>query len=141
MGVATSGKHQHQQGIRMTRNQRLREKLLAEDPRCRYCGVELHQRRATLDHVFPRRRGGSDAISYLRKSFRFRNMAKAARLPQEILEWATRIVAAAGGIWTTFSPDCGSAGISMRMNNEDLPGMSSKHRKKFQALPVLRLSV
>jgi 5-methylcytosine-specific restriction endonuclease McrA len=82
----------------MTRNQRLRAKLLADDPCCRYCGVELTQRRATLDHVVPRSRGGSDAISNLRISCRFCNMAKAARLPGELLEWATRIVAAAGGI-------------------------------------------
>ena len=82
----------------MTRNQRLRAKLLAEDPCCRYCGVELHQRRATLDHVIPRSRGGSDAISNLRISCRFCNMAKAARLPEELLEWASRIVAIAQGI-------------------------------------------
>ena len=82
----------------MTRNQRLRAKLLAEDPCCRYCGVELHQRRATLDHVIPRSRGGPNAISNLRISCKFCNMAKAARLPEELLEWASRIAAAAGGI-------------------------------------------
>ena len=80
----------------MKRNQRLRAKLLAEDPCCRYCGVELHYRRSTLDHVIPRSRGGSDSIVNLVLTCRFCNMAKAARLPQELLEWASRIMAIAG---------------------------------------------
>jgi len=79
----------------MSRNQRLKAKLLAEDPCCRYCEVELHQRRATLDHVIPRSRGGADAISNLALTCKFCNMAKAARLPGELLEWARRIVAIA----------------------------------------------
>ena len=51
-----------------------------------------------LDHIKPRSRGGSDAITNLRITCRFCNMAKAARLPGELLEWAGRIVAAAGEI-------------------------------------------
>jgi 5-methylcytosine-specific restriction endonuclease McrA len=51
-----------------------------------------------LDHIKPRSRGGSNAVSNLRISCRFCNMAKAARLPAKLLEWASRIVAAAGEI-------------------------------------------
>jgi 5-methylcytosine-specific restriction endonuclease McrA len=82
----------------MNRNQRLRAKLFAENSCCRYCSIELHYRRATLDHVIPRSRGGSNAISNLRISRKFCNMAKAARLSEELLEWAARIVAIAQGI-------------------------------------------
>lgn len=44
---------------------RIRRKLLAESPVCWYCGWPLSSGRATLDHLRPRSRGGSDDESNL----------------------------------------------------------------------------
>jgi 5-methylcytosine-specific restriction endonuclease McrA len=48
-----------------------------------------------LDHIKPRSRGGGNEKRNLALSCKFCNMAKAARLPEELLEWASRIVAIA----------------------------------------------
>jgi 5-methylcytosine-specific restriction endonuclease McrA len=35
-------------------------RMLADDPHCYYCGRPLNDATATLDHVFPRCRGGTN---------------------------------------------------------------------------------
>lgn len=43
-----------------------RRKLLARDPHCFYCRVELTAESATLDHLVPRSLGGSTSPGNLR---------------------------------------------------------------------------
>jgi 5-methylcytosine-specific restriction endonuclease McrA len=38
-----------------------RAMMLAEDPHCKYCGKELTMQTATIDHVIPRCKGGTNA--------------------------------------------------------------------------------
>lgn len=43
------------------RRRRHREVLLANDDHCHYCGTQLDERTATLDHVRPLSKGGPNA--------------------------------------------------------------------------------
>ena len=72
-----------------------RDSLRVADPLHQLNAKSLRSVAGILDHIKPRSRGGSDAISNLRLSCRFCNRMKAARLPAELLEWAARIVAIA----------------------------------------------
>lgn len=45
---------------RLPRNTRLRIKLLKQNPFCNYCNIPLNHENATLDHVLPRSKGGSN---------------------------------------------------------------------------------
>lgn len=61
-----------------------RQKLLATDPYCFYCRLELTAETATLDHVVPRALGGSNKPSNLRLACRECQRTK-ADLPIEYL--------------------------------------------------------
>ena len=71
-------------------------KLLAADPHCRYCEVELTLRTATIDHILPRSRGGTNRKRNLTLACRRCNMLKASMLPTEALRMAIRMVAVTG---------------------------------------------
>jgi len=59
------------------RKRRVREwKLRIQGGRCFYCGSGLKAEHATLDHVEPRSRGGTDRVSNLVASCRLCNRAK-----------------------------------------------------------------
>ena len=73
-------------------------KLLAADPRCRYCDKELDERTATIDHIKPRSRGGTNGKYNLTLACRHCNWVKAAMTPMELLTWAVRVVAVTGRI-------------------------------------------
>ena len=68
----------------------VRNALRRADPHCRYCGRRV-RRSATLDHVLPRSRGGTDAPENVVLACRQCNEAKGARTQ---LEWAADILAA-----------------------------------------------
>ena len=51
---------------------------------CSNCGRELTEQTAVIDHIFPRRFGGSDRIENLRVVCNKCNMAKISRFPNEI---------------------------------------------------------
>lgn len=46
---------------RKGRKQRIRERFLIESGCCKYCGKQLSKDEATLDHVQPQARGGTNA--------------------------------------------------------------------------------
>ena len=72
--------------------------LLESDPRCRYCECELTERTATLDHVKPRSRGGTNGKYNLTLSCKLCNTFKAAKTPMEVLALSIRLVAISGRI-------------------------------------------
>ena len=49
-------------GPTTAQKRRMRATLLAVDPHCKYCGHSLSMVTATLDHVIPKSRGGSNTI-------------------------------------------------------------------------------
>lgn len=72
-----------------TTNAILRNRLFARERRkrgfvvCKYCGVGLTAVTATLDHVIPKSRGGTDAPSNLALACHACNNAKGDKLPGE----------------------------------------------------------
>ena len=72
-----------------TNNTILRNRLFAREQRrrgfvaCRYCGVGLNAFSATLDHVVPKARGGTNEMSNLALACLACNNAKGDRLPGE----------------------------------------------------------
>lgn len=63
-----------------------RNRLLAVDPRCLYCGKALRRGRATLDHLVPLVRGGRHTRDNLVLSCRSCNEAKRDRTLDEWLQ-------------------------------------------------------
>ncbi len=47
------------------RRRRIRLRKLADDPHCAYCGRELDEQWATLDHILPVSAGGTDDVGNL----------------------------------------------------------------------------
>lgn len=68
--------------------------LWTRHPFCRFCGNRVSWRNSTLDHLLPRRRGGTDDRSNLRLACRQCNRTKGCRTPRE---WALDILAGAMG--------------------------------------------
>lgn len=66
-----------------------RGRLLSKNPHCRYCGQKLKPKTATLDHVLPLSRGGSDDPENLVLACHPCNQCKGNRTP---LEWASDIL-------------------------------------------------
>ena len=82
--------------IAMSHFKRIRLRLLAEDPHCRYCGRDLHHGTATVDHIIPRSRGGSSDDWNLCLCCRDCNHRKADLLPAELLVWSQAVAMARG---------------------------------------------
>ena len=75
-----------------TSNKRVRDALFAADRRCRYCGCGIRKtNQATLDHILPVSRGGSDGAENLTLACQRCNVSKGERTPAE---WAASILAA-----------------------------------------------
>jgi 5-methylcytosine-specific restriction endonuclease McrA len=55
--------------------------------RCWYCGIELLEESATIDHIVPRAKGGSDHLDNLALCCEFCNRAKLDRSVEEFLRW------------------------------------------------------
>ena len=72
--------------------QRYRVQLLAQNPHCAYCHRPLRWP-ASLDHVQPRSRGGSDRRHNLVLACRACQTRKGNSAPVELLRWALRVVA------------------------------------------------
>ena len=79
----------------MTRNRQrcIRFELHAANPHCEYCGRRLTEGRARLDHIQPRSRGGGNGRCNLALVCTPCDIRKADRTPEELLKWATAIVA------------------------------------------------
>ena len=75
------------------KNTKYKLELLEADPRCRYCGKELTERTATIDHIRPRSRGGTNGKYNLTLACRHCNWVKASMTPMELLRLAIRMVA------------------------------------------------
>lgn len=58
-------KRKGKRGARKKSYRRDKKRLLARDPRCYWCKCELNTQTATLDHVIPLARGGSNATDNL----------------------------------------------------------------------------
>lgn len=63
----------------------------SRSPHCIYCGRRMRLGRSTMDHVWPRSRGGSDYWPNLVLSCRGCNKAKGDRTPLEVVAWALRV--------------------------------------------------
>lgn len=82
---------------RHTKN-RLRERLFEADPHCRYCGRQLDRvQQTSLDHIVSKWHGGPDTAENVTLTCKGCNYRKGDWTPAEVLAWALRIVAAAGG--------------------------------------------
>lgn len=57
-----------------------RRRLFKADPHCSYCGCELNWGTATLDHVVPRSKGGTDSMDNLVLACQPCNVRKADQL-------------------------------------------------------------
>lgn len=68
-----------------------RRKCLLPLSECAYCGQKLDGQ-PSLDHVLPRSRGGSDGVGNRAPSCRTCDRRKDDRTPQELVEWALRVV-------------------------------------------------
>ena len=55
--------------------------------RCWYCGVEMSYKESQIDHIYPRARGGSDAIGNLNICCRTCNSQKKTKTLTEYREW------------------------------------------------------
>lgn len=69
-----------------------RIRLLSIDPRCAYCERELTFENATIDHVTPRSKGGSNHRSNSVLSCETCNRIKAGRTAEEWAEWLSRLL-------------------------------------------------
>lgn len=86
----------HYKAVRIhpTTAKRVRRRLLAKDPHCHWCGRYVEQdaryeeMKATLDHVIPRERGGSNNADNLVLACRPCNDKRAADMPElDDLDW------------------------------------------------------
>jgi len=68
-----------------SRRRRLIARLLEELAECFYCGRGLNQNRASLDHVVPRSRGGSNCDGNFVLACRRCNGAKADAMPSRLV--------------------------------------------------------
>lgn len=80
--------------MNQARSQRIRRRLIEDDPHCTYCRRELTFERATIDHVVPRRCGGDNRQANLVLACRTCNSMKGGKSPVWLFEWAWRILAA-----------------------------------------------
>lgn len=71
------GKSKRRWKLTLTRKRR---RLFKADPRCSYCGCDLNWLTATLDHVVPKSKGGTDTIDNLVLACQPCNVQKADRL-------------------------------------------------------------
>ncbi len=88
--------------IPRSKRQRLRRKaahrcLHEKTAPCAYCGRKLTPLTATVDHVVPLGRGGTNDRRNLAICCKGCGMRKADWLPCELAAWAERIVALANG--------------------------------------------
>jgi len=60
-----------------------RRRLFKADPRCSYCGCDLNWHTATLDHVVPTSKGGTDSMDNLVLACQPCNVQKADKLLAE----------------------------------------------------------
>jgi 5-methylcytosine-specific restriction endonuclease McrA len=61
-----------------------RENIYARDEfTCQYCGKQFHSNELSLDHVYPKSRGGEDSWENLVTCCRKCNQKKADRTPEE----------------------------------------------------------
>lgn len=74
------GKSKRRWSLTLTRKRR---RLLKANPRCAYCGCDLSRHTATLDHVVPRSKGGTDSIENLVLACQPCNVQKADKLLAE----------------------------------------------------------
>lgn len=75
-----------------------RARLWRRNPKCAYCLRTIEdQRHASLDHIKPRSRGGSNARCNLALVCRPCNLAKRDLTPLELVRWAIRIARIARG--------------------------------------------
>lgn len=73
--------------------QTIRLRLWHEQPRCAYCRTPLSRRSATLDHVLPLSRGGTDSDDNSLLCCSACNLSKGNRT---IIEWIADLLTAAG---------------------------------------------
>lgn len=65
-----------------------RERVLAEtDYKCSYCGSRLTEENATIDHILPKKRGGTDCLENLTPACSKCNTEKGDKTPDEYREY------------------------------------------------------
>lgn len=75
-----------------TRMRRMfRERMRKRNPHCRYCGVPVSRKSATIDHVRPKSKGGDSSARNTVLTCRQCNAFKSDRTPWEVLVRALRI--------------------------------------------------
>lgn len=62
------------------RRRKIRARLMQQNPRCFYCQSPVDWDGATLDHVLPKAKGGTDAIENLVLACRKCNQAKGSEV-------------------------------------------------------------
>ena len=71
----------------MSINKNKRERVFAETQyRCAYCGQKLTEETRTIDHIIPKKRGGTDSIDNLVSACTICNNAKGEKTPDEYRE-------------------------------------------------------
>jgi hypothetical protein len=75
----------------LSKAERRRLKCLLPLSECAYCGEPL-EGFPSLDHVLPRSRGGPDGMSNRAPACRRCDRRKDNRTPEELVEWALRVV-------------------------------------------------
>lgn len=68
-----------------------RNRLRKRDPHCRYCGVLLSRKRATLDHVTPKAQGGQQVPRNMTLCCMPCNRSKGNRTPWQLVCWSFRV--------------------------------------------------
>lgn len=61
---------------------RVRRELLADNPRCYLCGCDVTYQTATVDHLIPLEKGGSNGRDNLRLACHKCNQVKGAKMPR-----------------------------------------------------------
>lgn len=69
-----------------SKNCNKRRRLLSENPYCQYCGKHLNEKNSTLDHVYPRSKGGKSSMDNLVLACVPCNQKKADLLPSQFMK-------------------------------------------------------